>query len=380
MTPAHWACFSALLAAIMAGTIVPAGAAPPDASDPALDAALEAIVKRLKVPGMAGAVVEEGGVVALGAAGVRKLGAPEAITTADLFHLGSCTKSMTATLIGRLVDEGKLSWSSTVSQVFPELAPGLHPDFRAVTLDQLLTHRAGLPHDTAYAALDGPTVTAKRLDVVKTVLSKPPVHPPGTSTEYSNVGYIIAGAMVERVCGGPPWEDLVRDRLFRPLGIEHAGFGPPGTPGKVDQPWGHRTIGPVRIPVQSDNPPVVGPAGRVHLSLTDWGRYAAFHLHGHTPVRNGLVLEKSTLEHLHTPPAGTDYACGWVVRPLPWDPDTKAIWHNGSNTMWYAEMWVVPSAGYAVLAATNQYHEAGKKACDEACEALARWHRDRARK
>jgi CubicO group peptidase (beta-lactamase class C family) len=192
--------------------------------------------------------------------------------------------------------------------------------------------------------------------------------------DYSNAGYIIAGAMAEKVTGHS-WEDLMRAGLFKPLGMTTAGFGPPGTEGKVDQPWGHRSLGALRIPSQSDNPPVLGPAGRVHASLTDWARYVAFHLHGKAP--SGLSLKPATLEHLHTPPPGGNYACGWVARPLPWDKPTNAIWHNGSNTLWYAEMWVVPSADYAILVATNQFGDAATHACDEAAEALAQWRRTR---
>ena len=128
-------------------------------------------------------------------------------------------------------------------------------------------------------------------------------------------------------------------------------------------------------PASRTTRPSLGPAGRGHASLADWAKFAAFHMGGKAP--SGLSLEPATLEHLHTPPTGGDYACGWVVRPLPWDAKTKAIWHNGSNTMWYAEMWVVPSEGYAILVATNQFGDAGVKACDEAAEALAQCRRTR---
>ena len=345
---------------------------PPAAADPKIDAMLATIRDKHKVPGMAGAVVQGDRVVAIGVAGVRKLGSPELITPSDLFHLGSNTKSMTATRIALLVDEGKLAWTTTLGELFPELKPDMHPDFQKVTLDQLLTHRAGLPHDAVYPLLKGDTVEERRLSVIRSLCKNPPATKPGTTMEYSNAGYIIAGAMAERVTGRS-WEDLMRTGLFRPLGMSTAGFGPPGTPGKVDQPWGHRLLGPLCLPSQSDNPPVLGPAGRVHASLTDWAKFVAFHMRGKAP--SGLSLKPATLEHLHTPPAGGDYACGWVVRPLPWDAKTKAIWHNGSNTMWYAEMWVVPGDDYAILVATNQLGDAGVKVCDEAAEALAGWYR-----
>jgi CubicO group peptidase (beta-lactamase class C family) len=345
-------------------------------ADPKINAVLARIRDKHKVPALAGAVVEGNQVVALGAVGVRKLGSLEPVTTSDQFHLGSNTKSMTATRIALLVDQGKLSWTTTIGEVFPDLRPEIHPEFQKVTLDQLLMHRAGLPHDAAYALLAGKTAPEKRLALVRTLLKRAPSSPPGTKMEYSNAGYIIAGAMAEKVTGHS-WEDLMRTGLFEPLGMTTAGFGPPGTEGKVDQPWGHSSLGTLRIPRQADNPPVLGPAGRVHASLPDWAKYVAFHMHG--KALSCLSLKPATLEHLHTPPRGDSYACGWLVRSLPWDRPTKAIWHNGSNTMWYAEMWVVPGADYAILAATNQFGDAGTRACDEAAEALAQWRRTRAR-
>ena len=82
----------------------------------------------------------------------------------------------------------------------------------------------------------------------------------------------IAGAMLEKLTG-TPWETLMTNRLFRPLRMSSAGFGPPGTLGQVDEPWGHiRTFGRNR-PDQDDNPPAIGPAGTVHCSLDDLARY-----------------------------------------------------------------------------------------------------------
>src|SRR5262245_19285762 len=103
------------------------------------------IVEKHDVPGMVAALIEGDRVTAIGAAGVRKRGGKKKITVDDEFHIGSDTKAMTATLIGMLVEEGKLKWTSTLAEVFPELAEAMHPDWQRVTVEQLLTHRAGAP-------------------------------------------------------------------------------------------------------------------------------------------------------------------------------------------------------------------------------------------
>jgi len=114
---------------------------------------LAPIIQKYDIPGMAAAVVRDGELVALGVAGVRTRGKPERIAAADRFHIGSDTKAMTAMLCGILVDEGKLKWNQTLGETFPELKKSMHPQYQSVTLEQLLTHRAGAPGDLTKDAL-----------------------------------------------------------------------------------------------------------------------------------------------------------------------------------------------------------------------------------
>jgi CubicO group peptidase (beta-lactamase class C family) len=187
--------------------------------------ALRAIREKQDVPALAGAVVEHGKVTALGADGVRKRGGKEAVTTGDLFHLGSDTKAMTATMLATLVEEGKLKWTTTVGEVFGDLT--MDEQWKAVTLEQLLWHRGGAPTGLETGGLWGRLWKFKgapaeaRMELVKGVLKNPP-HPVG-KYEYSNAGYAMAGAMAERVMK-KSWEELMRERVFRPLGMGSAGF------------------------------------------------------------------------------------------------------------------------------------------------------------
>ncbi len=109
------------------------------------------------------------------------------------------------------------------------------------------------------------------------MLKDAPLTKPGSTYAYSNVGYVLAGLMAEHV-SGQSWETLMNKRLFEPLGMTSAGFGSPGHPGKVDQPWGHRDSGGEVRPTQVDNAPVMGPAGTVHCSVPDWAKFASLHM------------------------------------------------------------------------------------------------------
>ncbi len=355
------------------------------------------IIKRHDVPGMCAAVVEleAGGggggmrIEAIGAVGVRKRGSPDAVTAGDQFHIGSCTKAMTATMIGALVEEGKLSWKTTVGETFPELHAKLNEQWRAVTLEQLLTHRAGAPADLQFDGLWGRlwerhgSPTEQRMMLVEGVVARPPESAPGTKFLYANSGFAIAGAMAERATGRA-WEDLMRERVFVPLGMDSAGFGAPGRRDTLDQPRGHHEDGSVQeVGPGSDNPAAIAPGGAVHCTIGDWAKFVALHLRRRARAEpkgaGALALSDATLTKLHTPPAGTDdhqYAMGWSVTKRDWAQGSapgdagRVLTHNGSNTMWFCVAWLAPEKKFAVLVMCNQGGEKAEKACDEAASAL----------
>jgi CubicO group peptidase (beta-lactamase class C family) len=379
-----------LLTALLAGCS--RAAAQLAAADPAahlprgvtdLEPYLKAVIADCKIPGMTAVVLRGDRIVAQGAAGVRKSGSPEAVTLGDAFHLGSNTKSMTATLAGLLVDEGKLKWTDTLGELWGDDAPKMDPAWRPVTLLQVLGHRGGFSHDNAAFRRDRKTTDPRALmklrrELIGELLAKAPDYPPGSKMVYSNTGFILLGAVVEKITGRP-WEELMRERLFKPLAINSAGFGPPGTVGKLDAPWGH---GPLGLANQRDNPAVIGPAGTVHMAIGDWAKYVTLHLRGdpRNPHREVKLLKPETFERLHTPASGESYIAGWVCEQRPAfkgaaaGSDGKVIWHNGSNTSWYAVMVLAPEVDYAVLLAINCHNAEAVKACDIGSRALLRFY------
>ncbi len=341
-----------------------------------IDTLLEPIRRKHDLPALAGAVVYEGRTAAVGAVGFRKDGDPTRVTESDQFHLGSNTKSMTATVAAMLVEQGKLRWETTIAQVFPELKEAMRPEYRAVTLEMLLSHYSGFPNNSAPPGktlldvhrLPG-TPREQRRAYVEMYLKEPPEAEPGTKYIYSNAGYAMAGAMMEKITDAP-WEQLMQRRLFRPLGMTTAGYGAMGTPGKVDQPWQHRVEGKRRIPIGpgplSDNPVAIAPAGLVHCSMGDWAKYITAHVRGE---KEGGLVTPETFRRLHTPPFGGDYALGWLVTERDWGGG-RVLTHAGSNTQNFAVVWLAPLRNFAVLAATNQGGQEAEQACDEVCAAL----------
>jgi CubicO group peptidase (beta-lactamase class C family) len=380
------------MAVMIAGAVAAAATAGPGAQPdaakmvaPAVDdlhEALEAIRIKHKLPGLAAVVLKDGKIVAQGAAGLRREGGTEPITIDDQFHMGSETKAMTATLLAMLVEDGTLSWDTTVGEVFGERFKDMDPAWRGVTIEQLVRHRGGAPSDLSANGLWSKlwqrrgTPSEQRLQLVEGVVTHPPIAPPDTKYLYANAGFAIAGAMAE-VKTGKAWETLITERLFAPLGMTSVGFGAPGSAGKEDEPWGHRADGkPMEPGPGADNPAAIGPAGTVHVSLSDWAKFILLHVRGdrECPAREARLLKPETFDILHTPK--DNYAMGWLVTKRPWAKgdrpgDTgRVLTHAGSNTLWYAVAWLAPERDAAILVAANRGGEEGTKGTDEAAGML----------
>lgn len=337
-----------------------------------LEPLLELVLREHQLPALGGAIVKGAELVAVGAVGVRARGKDELVTARDLWHLGSCTKAMTATLAGKLVEQGKLEWSTTVGEVFVEWKDSLHADWRDVPIEWLLQNRGGVssePPPKLWSELYRREDSAhdERQWFVEQLLREAPSAKPGTQFVYSNQGFTIAGAMLEELTG-KTWEELLQRELFEPLGMSSAGFGAPGSAASLDQPRGHSLLGAVPPGPRADNPAAIGPAGTVHASLSDWAKFVGLHLAGERGI-DGL-LKAETLRKLHESPAeNSNYAMGWVRDTRAW-AGGDVLWHNGSNTMWYCVTWLAPEKDYAFLATTNSGGDKASKACDAAIGAL----------
>jgi len=348
--------------------------------------------------GMVAAVLRGERIIAQGAAGVRKRGTGQRITFDDRFHLGSCTKAMTATLVAMLVEEGKLNWTTTLGELFADTVKPMHPAWEKVTLRQVLAHRAGLRFEPdglaqVFKELVRPlrarlgTLPQQRLEIARQALSRPPGIPPDTKYWYSNVGYVLAGAVLEQLTGRA-WEELMRERLFQPLGISTGGFGPPGTADKTEQAWGHSPVLGKPLDPRSpaaELPLFYGPAGLAHMTVTDWAKFIALHLRGDpaNPHCQAALLKLDTFAEMHAVAPTTPYSKGWVMRGITllatgdaapavtyraawfistasWAKGTqpgdtgRRLWHAGSNGRWNCGVVIAPEIDFAVLVACNR--------------------------
>ncbi|MBS0210131.1 MAG: beta-lactamase family protein [Planctomycetes bacterium] len=355
---------------------------------------LEPIRAKHDLPALAGAIVTSRGMLGAAVVGVRKRGETTPVAVDDRWHMGSCTKAMTATMIGRLVEQGKLRWDTTVESMFPEAAAELPAELRQVTLRQLLSHRAGLSGNLPWGSFRREQTRAERqADVLVRLTPLYMNSKPGTKWEYSNTGYVLAGMMAERAAN-QDWQTLMQELVFEPLGVKRAEFAAPNSPGFAD-PWPHTSAG---VPIGGKSSvrlrkawnegfkslvtaakdelnnqalagllgpdgeaPVAAPAGSVlRLSLDDWGKFVADHLRGERG--EPALLKPETYRVLHNQLEGGgdikalgdgQYALGWVIVERPW-AGGRALSHSGSNGYNFCVVWIGVKRDLAVLVCTNQ--------------------------
>jgi CubicO group peptidase (beta-lactamase class C family) len=331
---------------IPAAALALAAAAPP----PKARSLLAEAMHDRQVPAMAIVLIRHGAVVEEAARGLRSAAGVAAVGRGDLWHIGSDAKAMTATMIARLVERGVLSWDKPLDRLLPELAADMNPGYRNVTLNELLSHRAGL-HDQIDSAVleafysDRRPLHVQRLDYVRMALEAPPAYPPGSEARYSNRGTIIAALAAERATG-LSYEALMRREVFLPLAMASARFDPT-RPGDL---VGHEA-GKPRNGLHADNPPVDAPAGEVRLSMGDWAKFAIDQMVGERG--RGKLLTAASYRLLHTGQGGTIFGLGWDVRPVLNGVKGRFLTHGGSNGYWTARIVLEPDTESGVLIAAN---------------------------
>ena len=298
---------------------------------------LSAFRDRYGISAVGAALVTADGVVELDLIGARVRGG-EPVGAHDAWHIGSCAKSLTAALFARLVERGEAEWGARIPTLFPDLETD--PGWSRVTVDDVFVGEAGLPPDLSRSAMeaaygDARPLPLQRSEATAAALASAPRRP--GRFRYSNLGYIVIGAAIERIAG-VPYEQALKEHVLEPLGIASGGFGAPPAI------RGHRA----RIPApaddpRADNPPIMGPAGRLHLNLPDWARFQQVFL-----TEGGGFLAPGTVERLLTP--ATAQSPGWApARGLA----GISLGQQGSNTFWIATALIDSTRERTVMVVCN---------------------------
>jgi CubicO group peptidase (beta-lactamase class C family) len=343
---------------------------------PAIDPA-EATSVRLKElvadrdPGLAVLVRKDGRTVLARGFGVRELRTRAPIDGRTGFRLASVTKQMTAAAIMLLVRDGRLRYEDTLTRALP----GFPAYGSRVTLRHLLTHTSGLPD---YEALmdaaekeKGPLWTAERQirdDEVLTLLQKEThgLFAPGTSWAYSNSGYVVLGLVAARAAD-QPFADVLRERIFAPLGMTRTLAYEKGKNDVADRAYGHtREPAGFRETDQSSTSATLGDGG-VYSCLEDLAKWDE-------ALRTNALLSKAEMEPALTPVRLTDgaephwpkgdpggdnllpgrpvaYGFGWFLDPVGGRP---RMWHHGETMGFRSIVERFPADGVTVVMLANR--------------------------
>ena len=323
----------------------------PPAANPRFDALAslaEAKMKEYGVPGVALGIVSDGATTIRGL-GVTNVEDPLPVTQHTVFPIASISKTFAATAMMRLVEQGKVDLKAPVRTYLPDFKVRDEAASRDVTIWHLLTHLGGWE-----GQVSGPergTDTLKNFLTTITDLTQ--VAPPGKAWSYNNAGFSIAGRVIEVVTGSSI-NQAIRDLVFRPLGLEHAGTTAAEF---IVQRFaaGHTTRdGQTRLQ-RPFMPSSSVTAGGVGLCMTDLLAYARFHMGDGTAANGDRVLKRESLEQMRTVQLrkqGTDDDIGlaWHIRQV---GPIRTFGHGGTLGGHILLLEIVPERNFAIAILTN---------------------------
>jgi CubicO group peptidase (beta-lactamase class C family) len=331
---------------------------PPTRSD------VDRLVERARVdweaPGVGVAIVHGDSVWLARGWGLRTVGTSDAVDEHTIFAIGSTSKAFTSAAIGLLVDEGKLSWGDRVIDHLPGFR--LHDPYAtgAMTIRDLLAHTSGLPRgDRLWFASEH-----DRSEILRRVRHLEPGWGFRERLGYQNIMFLAAGEVVREV-SGLSWDDFVRERFFRPLGMVRSGTSPIELEGVSNVAAPHVRIDGALRAVPYRNLDNVGPAGSINSSVREMAEWLRLHLR-EGRIGDTRIFSQDVYRELFSPfsvmPMGSAqrelypethlraYAMAWVVS------DYRGLglhWHNGGIDGMRAEVALIPELDLGVVVLAN---------------------------
>ena len=364
----HRARFGFVLAAALFASS--AQAAPP--------AGFEQRVEKLRTdfgaPGVTIAIVEGGKTTLAHGWGVRQVGTGLPVGADTIFATGSTGKAFTTAALAILVDRGKIKWDDKIIDHMPDFRMWDSWVTREMTIRDLLVHRSGLGLG-AGDLLFVPNSTLSRKETVRRLRYIKPATSFRSAYAYDNILYMVAGQLIEEV-DGRPWEQFVREEIYRPLGMNHSTVSDAEMQANPDRGRPHSRSGGAIVGMGSQTPldetaaiaANAAPAGGLAISANDMSRWLLTQLaHGKIPGGDKRLFsdEQSTqMWEPVTPQPITDYppqfdvtepnfhlyALGWDVQDY---RGAKLIWHGGAVFGSLAAVALLPDRNVGIYVAVN---------------------------
>ena len=338
-------------------TVAAAAAA---ASLAGLDAYLTQAIRDWDVPGLAIAIVKDDSVVYARGFGVRELGKADAVDPNTVFIAASTTKAFTAALMAMLVDSGRVRWNAPVTTYLPGFQLFDPYVTRELTVRDLLSHRSGLGRADAlwYGS------TYPRDEVLRRLRFERPSWSLRAQYGYNNNMFIAAGQVIAAVAGRP-WDDVVRERIFQPLGMSRTTTSVTAVRAMDDVATPHARYDGRMTPIAWRNFANVGSAGAINTTVRDMAEWVRFQLARGT-VGGRRLLSDSAFRQMRQPntpirpDAATDslypevhlraYGLGWVLSDY---RGRLVVSHGGALDGMRAQVGLLPEERLGVVLMAN---------------------------
>ncbi len=343
-----------LLAVALLLALAPSMSAQPNQHhDNRFDAIIEltqAKMREFNVPGAAIGIFDSGVITTRGL-GVNNVEDPLPITDHTVFPIASISKTFAATMMMRLAEQGKVDLTAPVQRYLPEFKVRDAAVSRDVTVWNLLTHTAGWEGQVSGAERGEDTLRNFTATVMPDLMQ---IAPPSAAWSYNNAGFSVSGRVIEAITG-TSINRAVRDLVFTPLGLAHAGT----TAGDfiVNRfAAGHANRGDAPATLQRPfSPSVSVTAGGVGLCITDLMNYAKFHLGDGTGPNGDRLLSRASLEmmrttQLHKQSTDDDIGIAWHLRDV---GPLRVAAHGGTLSGHVLLLELVPEKNFAIGILTN---------------------------
>jgi CubicO group peptidase (beta-lactamase class C family) len=330
-----------------------------------IDSLTELVLKTFNVPGIAVGVVKDGKLIHAKGYGVANLSTGKKVDENTLFGVASNSKAMTAAVLGQLVDEGKIKWDDRVTDYIPEFKMYDPYVTDAFTIRDLLTHRSGLGLGAGDLMMfpDGSNFTKK--DIIHNLRYLKPVSAFRTKYDYDNNLYIVAGEVAERA-SGIKWEDLVEQRIMKPLGMQKTAGSLYRLKDNTNAVRPHAPVDGKLQVLDIDWSESANAAGGIWSNVTDWSKWVIAQMN-HGKYGEGLqnkIFSAEVHDETWTPQtvikAGTAapynthfaaYGLGWFLSDV---KGYKQVTHTGGLAGMVTQVVMFPELQLGIIVFTNQ--------------------------
>lgn len=329
-----------------------------------IDSLVQKTMKTFDVPGMAVAVLKDGKIYHKNTYGVRSIKTNAAVNENTLFGVASNTKAFTTAALGQLIDQGKLTWDTKVTDIIPEFQLSDSYVTREFTVRDLVTHRSGLGLGAGDLMVFPANNTTTKAEMIHNLRYLKPVSSFRSKFDYDNLLYIVAGEVISRI-SGKDFDDYISENFFKPLKMDRSLLSIPKIKADANRIDGHAPVNG-KLELTADTfTQIATPAGGIFASINDMSTWVQAQLNDGKygeKLQDSLFSSKVHNE-MWTPqtiirsgkgPYNTHfsaYGLGWFLSDV---NGYFQVTHTGGLNGIVSQVTLIPEMDLGIIVLTNQ--------------------------